>query len=42
MEKVYLPINFVNTISVLLMFFLGMTLLGFVISGLQSFQTAQE
>lgn len=37
MEKVYLPINFVNTISVVLMFALGMTVIGFVVSGFKSY-----
>lgn len=40
MDKVYLPINFVNMISVVLMFALGMTLVGLVVAGLQGVQSA--
>lgn len=42
MEKVYLPINFINTISVVLMFALGMTLAGFVVSGFKSYAANTE
>ena len=38
MEKVYLPINLVNMISVLIMVGLGTTMLGFIISGIKVWQ----
>jgi hypothetical protein len=37
MEKVYLPINVVNTFSVLIMFALGVTFTGFVYSAAKSY-----
>lgn len=37
MEKVYLPINAVNTISVVVMFGLGFTIIGFAVSAFKSY-----
>lgn len=37
MEKVYLPINFVNTISVVFMFGLGFTAIGLAVSAFKSY-----
>lgn len=42
MEKVYLPVNFPNALSVLLMWFLGMTLAGFIYSAYKGFQSGSS
>lgn len=42
MEKTYLQINVVNTLTILIMAGLGFVLAGFVLSGLKSLQQASQ